>query len=176
MNRKNENFLRKVAFLAKQKMELISLILFSLICFDSLNAQSTINSAGSDAAGSGGTVAYSVGQLVYTCNTGISGTIVQGVQHAFEIVTVGIEDTNHNISLDVYPNPTSDTLMIKVNLYNNEKLSYRLLDNHGKQLVYGQVSEENTQIDVKSLPPATYYLNIVNQENKKVQLFKIIKN
>jgi hypothetical protein len=35
---------------------------------------------------------------------------------------------------------------------------------------------QQTQINMNSLPPATYFANVVNQENKKVQSFKIIKN
>lgn len=34
---------------------------------------------------------------------------------------------------------------------------------------------QQTQINMNSLPTATYFVNVVNQENKKVQSFKIIK-
>ena len=127
-------------------------------------------------SGSGGTVAYSIGQVVYTTNTGSNGSVAQGVQHAFEIFTVGIKETELNISLITFPNPTTDNLILQINDYNNEKLSYQLFDMQGKQLGNGQITAQQTQVIMNSLPTATYFISVVNQENKKVQSFKIIKN
>jgi hypothetical protein len=53
---------------------------------------------------------------------------------------------------------------------------YQLFDIQGKLLNNGQVTAQQTQINTASLPSATYIINVVNQENKKVQSFKIIKN
>jgi hypothetical protein len=139
-------------------------------------AQESANSSGGDAIGSGGTIAYSVGQLVYTTYTGSSGSVAQGVQHAYEIFTVGIKETELNISLTAYPNPTTENLTLQISDYNNEKLEYQLFDMQGKQLSNGQVTAKQTQIIMNGLPTATYFIYIVNQENKKVQSFKIIKN
>ena len=142
----------------------------------SVQAQQATTTTGGDASGSGGTVAYSVGQVVYTTNTDASGTVSQGVQHAYEIFTLGIKETALNISLTAFPNPTMDNLTLHISDYNNEKLSYQLFDMQGKQLSNGQIVAQQTQINMNSLPTATYFVNVVNQENKKVQSFKIIKN
>ncbi len=102
--------------------------------------------------------------------------MAQGVQHAYEIFTVGIKETELSISLTAFPNPTMDNLTLQINDYNNEKLSYQLFDMQGKQLSSGQVTAQQTQIKMNRLPSATYFINLVNQENKKVQSFKIVKN
>jgi len=139
-------------------------------------AQQATTASGGDASGSGGTVAYSVGQVVYTTNTDASGTVSQGVQQAYEIFAVGIKETELNISLSAFPNPTADNLTLQISDYNNEKLSYQLYDMQGKLLTNGQVNAQQTQINTVSLPPAPYFINVVNHENKKVRSFKIIKN
>ena len=141
-----------------------------------MQAQESANSSGGSATGSGGTVAYSVGQVVYTTNTGSTGSLAQGVQHAYEIITVGIKETALNILLTAFPNPTKENLTLQISNYNNEKLSYQLFDMQGKQLSNGQIRAQQTQINMNSLPTATYFINVVNQENKKVQSFKITKN
>jgi hypothetical protein len=46
----------------------------------------------------------------------------------------------------------------------------------GRQLSNGQVIVEQTPINMNGLPSATYFIHVVNQENKKVQSFKIFKN
>ncbi|OQC34580.1 MAG: hypothetical protein BWX65_00243 [Bacteroidetes bacterium ADurb.Bin057] len=141
-----------------------------------LQAQTSVNAAGGKATGGGGTVAYSVGQVVYTSNKGSGGTIDQGVQHAYEIFPVGIKETTLNLSLTLFPNPTTESLILQINDNHNDKLSYQLFDMQGQELSKGDIVGQQTLINMSSLPTATYFLNVVDQENKKVQSFKIIKN
>lgn len=92
-----------------------------------VQAQQATTAAGGDASGSGGTVAFSVGQVVYTANTGTSGTISQGVQQAYTMSIVAIHETDVNISLSVFPNPTDGNLTLHVSGLNDEAMSYQLL-------------------------------------------------
>ena len=134
-----------------------------------------LSASGGDASGSGGTVAYSVGQIVYTTSTGTTGSVAQGVEQAYEISSVGIKETALNISLSVFPNPTSDYLTLKVEDYNNEALSYSLLDEQGKLVLNEQITNQDTQVAMSTLARGAYFINVL-QENKKIQTFKIIKN
>ena len=162
--------------MTKNKSRPLTLLLAGLLCGNLAQSQESTNSSGGDATGSGGTVAFSIGQVFYTKNTGSSGSIAQGVQYAYEIFTFGIKETELNISLTAFPNPTSENLTLQVSDYNNEKLSYQLFDMQGKQLSNGQVTAQQTQININGLPSATYFVNVLNQENQKVQSYKIIKN
>lgn len=147
----------------------------ALFLMSGVFAQESSNSAGGDASGAGGTVAYSVGQVVYTTNTGSNGSVAQGVQHAYEIFSVGIKETALNISLTAFPNPTTENLTLQISDYTNQQLTYQLFDVQGKQLSNGQITAQQTQINMNSLPTATYFINVVNQENKNIQSFKIVK-
>jgi len=162
--------------MTKNKSKPILLLIAGLLWVSFTQAQESTNASGGDATGTGGTASYSVGQVVYTTNTGSTGSVAQGVQHAYEIFTVGIKETELNISLTAFPNPTTENLTLQISDYNNEQLSYQLFDMQGKQLSNGQITAQQTQINMNSLPTATYFVNVVNQENKKVQSFKIIKN
>ena len=161
--------------MTKNKSRPILLLATGLLWAGLAQAQESANASGGDATGSGGTVAYSIGQVVYTTNTGSSGSVAQGMQHAYEIFSVGIEETTLNISLIAFPNPTSDNLTLQISNYNNEKLSYQLYDMQGKLLNNGQVTAQQTHIYTANLSAATYFINVVNQENRKIQSFKIIK-
>jgi hypothetical protein len=134
-----------------------------------------LSASGGDATGSGGSVAYSVGQIVYTTSTGTTGSVAQGVEQAYEIYSVGIKETTLNISLSVFPNPTSDFLTLKVEDYNNEALSYNLIDEQGKLILSEQITNQETQVAMSTFARGSYFINIV-QTNKKIQAFKIIKN
>lgn len=154
----------------------IASVAFLLFGLGYLHAQENPTASGGDATGVGGTAAYSLGQIVYTTNVSPSGTISQGVQQAYEIFTVGIKEAELNISLTVFPNPTTHNLTLQISDYNNEKFSYELFDMQGQLTSSGQVTAEETQINTSCLPPANYLINIVNQENKKIQSFTFIKN
>ena len=151
-------------------------LLFTLLLMAGIaQAQESTNTSGGEATGSGGSVSYSVGQVVYTTNSGSSGTVAQGVQHAYEISVVGVNNTQSNISLNAYPNPATDVLTLQISNYNNEKLMYQLYDLNGKLISSEQIGVSQTQINTATLPTATYFIDVLNQENKKVQSFKILK-
>ena len=159
------------------KTNTLILFLAFLLSF-SANAQTVhqvLSATGGDATGIGGSVAYSVGQIVYTTSTGTTGSVAQGVEQAYEIYSVGIKETTLNISLSVFPNPTSDFLTLKVEDYNNEALNYTLLDEQGRLVFNEQITTQDTQVAMSTLARGSYFINIV-QSNKKIQTFKIIKN
>ncbi len=155
-------------------MKKLILLLFLLptIAF----GQEAIPATGSEATGSGGTVSYTVGQVVYTTNTGTNASVAQGVQQPYEISTsVGIEVTEINLELITYPNPTNNALTLNIGNYNNEKLTYQLYDMQGKLLDSKQVVNNNTTIGIQNLPTSTYLLNVLGN-NALIKTFRIIKN
>jgi len=158
----------------KHKKRMTSVV-FLLLGLGGLQAQTCVNAIGGDALGSRGSVSYSVGQVAYTTHTGSNGSVTQGVQVAYEIQTLGIKETALNITLAAFPNPTVDNLTLQIGNYNNEKLSYQLFDMLGRQLSKGQIVAAKTQINMNSLRPATYFIKVINQKNKKVISFRIIK-
>ena len=155
------------------------IVLFLFVVCGSVisNAQQTISTAGGEAIGTGGTVSYTIGQTDYNTLTGNSGVVMQGVQQPYEILVVtGIEEAN-GISLEfsVYPNPTSDFLKLKVESYKLDNLSYQLYDVNGSLFHNGEIVSKETVIQTGDLPPAAYYLKIIDNQ-KEVKTFKIIKN
>jgi hypothetical protein len=155
-----------------------TLFLLAFLLSFSVQAQTShqvLSATGGDASGSGGTVAYSVGQIVYTTSTGTTGSVAQGVEQAYEISSVGIKETALNISLSIFPNPTNDFLTLKVEDYNNEALSYYLIDEQGKLVLNQQITNQDTQVAMSTLARGAYFINVL-KANKKIQTFKIIKN
>jgi hypothetical protein len=147
-----------------------------MLSFVMAQAQTTVNTTGGNASGTSGSASYSIGQLVYTTNASSSGSVAQGVQQPYEILTVGLNENEPKISLSVFPNPVADNLILQLNELEQSTLTFQLCDAQGKQISKGQVTSKQTRINTASLATATYFIHVVNQENKKVQTFKIIKN
>jgi hypothetical protein len=153
------------------------IVVFLLYCTNGIQAQETITASGGNATGNGGTVSYTVGQVAYTTNKSTTGIVTQGVQQPYEILVVtGLEEAN-GISLEflVYPNPTSDFLMLKIENYDLKNLSYQLFNVNGSLLQNDKIVNKETVIKTEDLPPAAYYLRIIDNQ-KEIKTFKIIKN
>lgn len=155
--------------------KLFLLVSFAFVALG-LNAQQTASAAGGDASGSGGSASYTIGQIVYTSNTGTSGTMLQGVQQPYEIyVTSGIENTLVNLSISTYPNPTRDNLMLSIDNLENNNFVFQLFDSNGKLVRSGKIIENKTIINMEELAAASYFVRVTNNSSE-VKTFKIIKN
>ncbi len=157
----------------KRKRKNITLLLL-MMGTGSLYAQEAVPATGGEAIGDGGTVSYTVGQIVYTTNSGENGSVRQGVQQVYEISTdVGLE-LEEIILLSTYPNPTTDFLTIKIEDYDYENLTYQLYDIQGSLVAENLISNNETTVNMNDLVPATYFLNIRNSE-ETIKVFKIVK-
>lgn len=160
----------------QKKIKLTALTLF-VLGITGLQAQEAIPSSGGNAAGSGGSVSYSIGQLVYTTNTGTNGSIAQGVQQPFEIavITALIEAKEITLGYSVYPNPVSENVQLNTENYETQNLTYQLLDISGKLLERKKIIGNETIISMGNFTHAAYFLKITDN-NKEIKTFKIIKN
>lgn len=156
------------------RLSAVILLAFGL---QGLQAQEVIPDTGGEASGSGGTASYSVGQIVYTTNTGTNGSVAQGVQQPYEIsVVTSIEEVNDiNLIVSAYPNPTCNFIILKVESYDKTNLSYLLFDIQGKLIETKKIEGNQASIVVRSLEPATYILKVIEGANV-VKTLKIVKH
>ena len=164
--------------MTKKRLKLSALFLLGL-GLTGIQAQEiheTIPASGGNASGSGGTVSYSVGQIVYTNNTGTNGSVSQGVQQPYEIsIVTALEETQEiNLSITAFPNPTTDYLTLSTGNFDNKNLSFHFYDINGKIIQESKINVSETKISMTDLPPATYFLK-VTENQKEVKTFKIVK-
>jgi hypothetical protein len=154
---------------------LLGILLFG--CgLSSLHAQQTILASGGEATGNG-SLSYSIGQVLYVTNSGIDGTVAQGVQQAYEISSiVGVNEFDAiTLGFEIYPNPTTDYLTLDVKDFPFAELDYVLYDMSGKLLANDGLNEGKTTIGMINYPPSTYFLK-VSDGTQIMKTFKIIKN
>jgi len=141
----------------------------------SMLAQESPVAGGSDGSGSGGTISYSVGQVLYTTDNGSTGSVAKGVQQPYEVfVVTGIAE-NIRVQISAFPNPALDYLTLQVSGQDWNGFSYQLYDLQGKLMENKAITSDETRIIMSNLPVAAYFLK-VNDSGKEVKTFKIIKN
>jgi len=163
----------------EKKVILIALLLIGF-GLKELNAQQAIPAAGGTASGAGGSINYSIGQVINTTNTGTNGSVAQGVQQPYEISVIsGIQDALDIIlQCAIFPNPTTSFLTLKFDasdLSNVKFMSYQIFDITGNLLENKKVENLEEHIDMSKFSSAIYFLRVI-QANKVVKTFKIIKN
>ena len=158
-------------------MKIITTTAFAfLLGLGMATAQEAAVATGGDATGAGGSSSYSVGQVVYTTNTGSNGSVAQGVQQPYEIsITTGMDVKTIQLEMVVYPNPTTDFLKLKVENGVYENASFQLYDVQGKMVETKQLIENTTTIKMISYPKGIYFLKVADN-NMVIKTFKIIKN
>jgi hypothetical protein len=154
------------------KIKLLSIL---LLCFSLVTlAQTSIVASGVKATGSGGTVNYSVGPIIFKKPNGQSST--DGLQQPFEILTLSSDEFNaSSIELSFYPNPTATELHLLLKNSGNDVFYFQLASLDGRILVSAQkIITEDTIVNLELHPQGIYFLQVTSG-NKNIKTFKIIK-
>jgi hypothetical protein len=159
------------------KKVIVGALLLLGISLTGLHAQETVSAAGGNDSGSGGSVSYTVGQVLYTTIIGTNGSVAQGVQQPYEISVVsGLEEASGiNLVCSAWPNPAFDILTLKVENQKTEKLSFQLYDINGKLLENRKITSRETSISMGNYIPAVYFLKVTSN-SKEAKIFRIVKN
>ncbi|WP_372934177.1 T9SS type A sorting domain-containing protein [Mariniphaga sediminis] len=159
----------------KIQVKLKLLVLFVIVA-TAVQAQESVNTAGGNASGSGGTVSYSFGQVANQTHSGTTGSIAEGVQQPYEIsVVTGTDELNAiQLNVEAYPNPTTDKLTLSIDAPNPDDFSYQLFEIQGRLIESNHVIGGKTSIVMQHLVPATYLLKVFSAQ-QPVKTFKIIK-
>lgn len=153
---------------------LIAICLFGSVT--AMQAQTAFPAAGGNATGNNGSVSYTVGQIACETNIGSSGSVSEGIQQPYEILTIGIDDApGVSLAYSVHPNPTPGLLKLKTENVPMKDLWYRLYDMNSKLLQNRRIDATEMEIPMENLVPATYLLKIIDNQ-KEVKTFKIIKS
>lgn len=147
-----------------------------LLWLSSTQAQQATTAAGGDALSTGGSVAYSVGQVVYTTIIGNDGSVAQGVQQPYEFyIVAGVENHLVHLLVDAYPNPISDFLQLHIEYDNWQAVIFQLVDIEGSIIESRKITSATETIDMSLLSSDIYFLK-VSCQGKELKTFKVIKN
>ena len=160
-------------------------VVFLLVFFINagLNAQvlhHAIAGAGGNSQSSGGSISYTAGQVVYTTHSVTGGSLAQGIQQPYEVSVVsGMEDTFAlSLFMEVNPNPSDGIVKLRMSSsgpVQSMKLSYCILDIHGRIRSNGRIADSETEIVMTNMAPGVYFLR-VSEDYRDIRVFKIIKN
>ncbi|MBK8280016.1 MAG: T9SS type A sorting domain-containing protein [Saprospiraceae bacterium] len=152
----------------------ITFTLFILIYYSFLHSQSNFVSAGGDVKNSTGSISSSIGPWDYLTIKSNSGTISQGIQQSYLTLSTPYEDGMKEIEITIMPNPTINFVNLTISKFTPLKYQYSIFDIKGVLIQQSKITDKSTRINLESLPASTYLLQ-VNNNQRTIKTFKIIK-
>lgn len=142
-----------------------------IFCGNLVFAQEVIGSAGETFSNGSLIVDYTLGETVIFTGSDGTNDLTQGF-HQTKWQFVGVEEFQISFEASVYPNPTSDLLIISVQDF--QDLSYQMYDSQGKLVRNGEIKQSESIIAVQELSQGQYSLSIIKNSNP-VKQFTLVK-
>lgn len=130
-----------------------------------------IGSAGNSTISGNYQLSWTIGEPII--NTGItSNSILTQGFHQGNIL-IWLNDESEQIDAIIYPNPTTNEIVISIEEENLINATYRLQDSLGKLLLEGKITSKESNLSLESIPSASYYIQV--RIHNQAKTFKVIK-
>jgi len=166
----------------KKKMKKIALTLVAgFIAMQFVMSQQitpqVIATAGNYTENGGYSVSWTLGEPIIATATNGNTTLTQGFQQpSYNVVAI----TNHAIegfSVNVYPNPATDFIVIDWTANDQDMLYIKLFDMAGKLITEQSYSatQDKVSMNMSKLASAQYMLEISDKKNSITKIYQIFK-
>jgi len=136
---------------------LLILIALPIIGFGQITSPSVISSSGNSYNNGGVNMDYTLGEIVVETQTNSTTILTQGFHQGVLKVNTSVE--NIDIKTKVYPNPTTNFIIIE--LEKNVNADILVYDINGKLVIKDKLNDENQkQFDFSFLKQGNYFLHI----------------
>lgn len=89
----------------------------------------------------------------------------------FEMNLISTNEFDFNSSISMYPNPASDVLSIELTNMDMTLSGFEIMDNTGRAVLAGELSELNNRISIESLKPGVYFIRIDSDKGAATSRF-----
>jgi hypothetical protein len=161
-------------------MKKLFLFFVSLLSAGIISAQTVspevIASSGGSHGNAAASVSWTLGECLAETFSGSGAVINQGMQQGYLTVTALEEVTGEEYGLDIYPVPADHYINLKITGSCDIDLNVTLSDLSGNMLIIRSVTDPACRINLESLPPAEYILQITDNKGRLIKSFSIIKH
>ncbi len=154
------------------KKSILPLVLLMSCGFCSF-AQNVISSTGGHFKTVGGSTSFTVGQVAYVLKKGTGSYLNEGVQQVYTKKTTPIEELVYLKEVQLYPNPTQETMTLILSSKVDVQVRYTIMDYLGKEIRNGNILSEKSEISLRDLPAGNYFISL--KSKKENRIFKMVK-
>lgn len=152
------------------------LLNLSFICSFVVSAQSiskqVIGATGKTQFNTNILASYTVGEPIVGLMTAGGNQLGNGYWPSLNLQSLNINDNSIELELCLYPNPTSESLIVSYPIMIT--LGISIVDINGKLIHHGTINVEQP-LDISKYSQGIYIVTIENFESRKKNIYKIIK-
>ena len=138
------------------------------------NAQSTTAAAGGEAKSNLLSLNWTLGEVITETSSSQAITLTQGYQQSkLEVISLNQENST-NVYCNVYPNPSSDFVVIDFKGRLDKDSKFSIFDSNGVEVLQNKIEEERSFVSIKNLSAGSYIIKITSP-NLSGNNFRIIK-
>jgi len=139
-------------------------------------SESVISSTGDFYTNANTSLSWTLGECVTETFNATNNIITQGFQQYYYSVTAVENCLPDEYNIYAYPNPASNFINICFDLPVKKDVFIELFDINGNKLFSkSSNSKNNFQIDITTFSSSIYFLKIIENKDKLLKTFKIIK-
>jgi len=160
--------------LMKHYFVIIAALLFVFPLEAQQAKQDVIATAGGFNASSGVSVSWTLGETIVPTFTSPNTILTQGFQQQITVKTIE-ENLELQVTISLYPNPTSDVITIACDGPLEGEIRVLLVNSVGRPVRsdFIETSMSEKQIDLKDLPAGIYFLRLT--QGKLDNVYKVVK-
>ncbi len=119
-------------------------------------------------------LAWTLGETAVTRWTTPQGFVTEGFHQPILEVTLLPEYAAPTVR--IAPNPVQSTLNVQLQVQTKQSLFANLVDVQGRVVIKRTILQlGNTELDLSNLPSGMYFLNVMPQQGKPIEVFKVVK-
>jgi hypothetical protein len=119
-----------------------------------------------------GQLSTTIGEPVISTYIGVNNVLTQGFQQT-NITVIGIADYQSDFEMNLYPNPVSDFITIKIKEL-KENISFNIYTVEGKIILNQPLIKIETKLNIAALANGNYFVNI-SENTDILKTYKIVK-
>jgi hypothetical protein len=156
----------------KTTISILIILVCQLAIGQSISKQ-VIGSAGKIQSNGSNKISWTTGEPIVGLMSAGGNQLGNGYYPSLDLKVLSKEDFTLDVSLKLYPNPTSQSLFASQKAQHN--LEINLIDLSGKLLLNTKVNAGEA-IDVSKYTSGMYLIEVKDLETNKKNIYKIIKN
>lgn len=150
----------------------VFIVFISMVGYSQTISKQVIGAAGKTDSASNLKMSWTTGEPVVGLMTAGGNQLGNGYYPALDLQALSIEDSAMEVSLKVYPNPTSQFL--HVSYPEITSFAIQILDLNGKQIYTGTINKEQP-LDISTYSQGMYLIILENKATNQKNTYKIIK-
>lgn len=163
----------------KTLTSLLFLILPLMVCSQSIS-RDVVAAGGDFQTTSNLSLSSTVGEPVIKTVSQSNIVLTQGFQQGNLTNSVGIDVPEHNLSINAYPNPTQNQVVLEMSATQDQGLSLMIFDVQGK-LLKAPIERQELKgqnrftVDLGNYTAGTYLFRLMNADGKRLHTIKVQK-